>query len=91
MRTISIKSLWPFRCDTPDPAVIKDADQLVRVYGEQAYETAAMFSWREDIGLLFTQKPGHWHRVRLEIGHRTGKDTDTDRRIYANIQALHLM
>ncbi len=78
MRAIMKKIFWPFRYGAPDPGVIRDADRLMLVYGEQAYEAASAYSWREDTGLLFTQKPGHWHRVRLEIGHRSGRDEDTD-------------
>ena len=86
MRAIMKKIFWPFRYDAPDPGVIRDADRLMLVYGEQAYESAAAYSWREDSGLLFTQKPGHWHRVSLEIGHRLGKERDANLKLSSNFR-----
>lgn len=72
MVAISLRRFWPFRRCGPDQAVIHDADMLIRIHGEQAFETARQNSWREDIGLLPTAKPGHWHRVGLNIGQRPG-------------------
>ena len=70
MVATSIRHFWPFRHYRPDQAVIHDADTLIRIHGEQAFETACLNSWREDIGLLSTDRPGHWHRVGLNIGQR---------------------
>ena len=91
MRAISIKSLWPFRYDGLDPAVLRDADRLIEAHGDKAYETAGLYSWREDIGLLYTAQPGHWARVRLEIGHRQGQLRDPDLEGTSTVQRLHLM
>ncbi len=55
-----------------DDAVSRDADELMNLFGAAAYETATMNSWREDTGLVITARPGHWWRVRREIGRRLG-------------------
>ena len=72
-----------------DPAVARDADRLLRLHGERAYETAGLHTWQEDIGLLYTPAPGHWGRVKREIAGRDGRRSAPD--TTARIQALHLM
>ncbi len=67
---------WPFRSDAPEQAVVRDAGSLIKMWGEAAYDQAAVRSWREDTGLLFTSRPGHWARVRREVGHRLGRLDD---------------
>ena len=75
MRGFSIhKLVATFRYAAPDQAVARDADRLISVYGARASETARTYSWREDSGVLYTQNPGHWHRVELEIERRAGQD-----------------
>lgn len=55
-----------------DPGVSRDADELVQLWGHAAYERAAELSWKEDRGLVSSDRPGHWWRVRREIGRRVG-------------------
>ena len=50
-----------------DAQVARDADRLMLDDSGAAFQTAAIYSWHEDTGLLFTREPGHWHRVCLEI------------------------
>ena len=47
-----------------------DVDDLVGIWGEQAYDVAAGMSWRADIGLLPVSDPDHLMRVTLELGRR---------------------
>lgn len=56
-----------------DDSVSRDADDLMTLFGAAAYETATLNSWREDTGLVSTGRPGHWWRVRREIGRRLGQ------------------
>lgn len=55
-----------------DAVITRDADELMRNWGSAAYSRAADLSWREDIGLVHSPKPGHWWAVRREIGRREG-------------------
>ena len=55
-----------------DPTVSQDADELIQLWGSVAYDKAADLSWREDSGLVMSSQPGHWWRVRREIGRRLG-------------------
>ncbi len=91
MRAIAMRDLWPFGQDKADPAVARDADRLLRTHGERAYDTAGLYSWREDVGLLYTPKPGHWDRVKLEIASRDGHGPMQVADTSARIQRLHLM
>ena len=81
---------WPNRDNRSDPATLKAAEQLIDQYGEHAYETAGLLSWREDVGLLKTDKPGHWHRVRLVVGQRTGTGPEREFKLPSSIQELQL-
>ena len=67
---------WPFPSQTPDETVLRDADELIAAWGVAAYDAAAKMSWREDIGLLTTGDPGHWSRVKREVGSRLGRQDD---------------
>jgi hypothetical protein len=67
------RKLWPSWVRMPDQDVIRDADTLIAAWGDASYETAVRLSWQEDTGLLTTSRPGHWWRVRNEIGHRFGR------------------
>ena len=91
MRAIAMTDLQPFAQGKTDPAVARDAERLLRTHGEQAYDTAGLNAWREDIGLLYTPRPGHWHRVKLEIGSRDGHGPMPVADVSARIQRLHLM
>ena len=66
------KVLWPFGLRRPHQAVLQDADDLIRTWGDSAYTVAASMSWREDMGLVYAAEAGHWARVKREIGHRRG-------------------
>ncbi len=55
-----------------ETVVRADAEALVGVWGETAYEVAANLSRREDCGLMQTSSPGHWARVQREIGLMIG-------------------
>lgn len=55
-----------------DTAVVRDADELMQLWGHAAYERATDLSWREDSGLTSSPRPGHWWSVRREIGRRLG-------------------
>lgn len=57
-----------------DPAVSRDADELLQLWGAAAYDRATDLSWREDSGLVHSPKPGHWWAVRREVGRRQGQD-----------------
>jgi hypothetical protein len=57
----------------PDQGVIRDADDLIASSGDAAYDIADRMSWQEDTGLVATSRPGHWWRVRTEIGRRFGR------------------
>ena len=83
------KFLWPFAVDLPDQAVLQDADELVRIWGESAYTVAATMSWREDMGLIYAAEAGHWARVKREIGHRRGwHDEEPEAAFSADIDRL---
>ena len=74
-----------------EQTVVQDADRLVQVYGADALETAGVYSWQEDIGLLYTAEPDHWLRVRRELEKRfkSTRDGQVDRT--SKIQKLHLI
>ena len=74
MRFATVRpKFWPFGFRAADEAVARDADKLVASCGEGAYDIAATMAWREDVGLLSAPRPGHWERVKREIGHRQGR------------------
>lgn len=50
-------------------------DELVRLWGDAAYDQANELSWKEDAGLLRSGGPGHWWHVREEIARRHGRRT----------------
>ena len=91
MRALAMTDLRSFMGSKGDPAVAQDAERLLRVPGQQAYETAGLNAWREDIGLLYTPQPGHWQRVKLEIASRDGHAPLPVADASARIQRLHLM
>ena len=67
-----------------DPAVSRDADELIQLWGHVAFARASEMSWREDTGLVASSRPGHWWRVRREIGHRIGQtDVELDAEVAA--------
>lgn len=74
-----------------DQTVVQDADRLVRVYGAEALETAGVYSWQEDIGLLYTAEPDHWLRVRRELEKRFNTPRDGQAERTSKIQKLHLI
>ncbi len=77
MRFKSIRpKFWPFNLRTPEQDVLDDADQLMETWGKAAYAVASTLSLREDIGLVQTELPGHWSRVKGEIGLRLGTYDD---------------
>ncbi len=67
---------WPFKPYTPEQAVLRDATDLIRLWGAAAFSVAGTMSWQEDTGLIPTPSPGHWSRVKHEIGHRLGCQDD---------------
>ncbi len=67
------RKIWPLRTSGFDDTVSHDAAELIQLWGNAAYEKAAELSWREDTGLMATSQPGHWWRVRREIGRRIGQ------------------
>ena len=91
MRAIAMKDLWPFHSGRTDAGVVRDADRLLCLYGERACDMAGLYAWREDIGLLYTPKPGHWNRVKLEITARDDQGSVPAPASPARIQMLHLM
>jgi hypothetical protein len=56
-----------------DPVVTQDADDIVRCWRADAFDVASDLSWREESGLVHSPEPGHWARVRREIGRRLGE------------------
>lgn len=70
MRLSILKHLRLFARPTIDPDVSRDADRLIRTWGIGAIHHAADFEWLADTGLVTSPKPGHWQRVRKEIGRR---------------------
>ncbi len=91
MGTMLTKSFRALGSGALDPAIVRDADRLMRAHGDDAFEIAGMNSWREDIGLLYTATPGHWSRVRAEIGRRAGRNEIAEARGSVEIQRLHLV
>ncbi len=50
-----------------------DANDLMRVFGDRAYEEARSGALPPYTGLgIVTRSNRHWRRVRREIGRRTG-------------------
>ncbi|MCW6511365.1 hypothetical protein [Lichenifustis flavocetrariae] len=49
-----------------------EADRLLGIWGDTAYDVARNLSMREDAGLLQTASPGFWANVVREIGHQMG-------------------
>ena len=56
-----------------DSAVNIDCDELIRLWGDAAFDQAGEQSWKEDAGLIPSARPGYWWRVREEIGRRHGR------------------
>jgi hypothetical protein len=60
-----------------DPAVGRDADELMHLWGAAAYGRAIDLSSQEALGRISSARPGHWRDVRREIGRRIGyKDAE---------------
>jgi hypothetical protein len=55
--------------------VIRDADNLMALYGEGAYSAALARARHDDERGC---DPDHWFRVRREIARRIGKDVGLD-------------
>ena len=70
---LRLSKVWPFQVSQQDPLVASDAETLISTRGAAAYETAWLMSSYEDYGLVATPAPGHWWRVRVEIGRRQGR------------------
>lgn len=51
---------------------ISEAERLIEIWGEGAYDVARNLSFREDAGFLQTASPGFWATVAREVGHRIG-------------------
>ena len=90
MQLATIKKIfWPFGPHLPDQAVLADADDLARIWGEAAYAVAANMSWREDMGLIYAAEAGHWARVKREIGYRQGwRDGEPEADFSASLDRL---
>ena len=56
---------WPVA--RRDDVVLRDAEALLREWGDSAYDRATYLSWEEDFGIVASAKPGHWWRVRREV------------------------
>lgn len=73
MRFSILKHLLPSTPSRIDPAVARDADELMQLWGAAAHDRASDLSWREDTGLVHSPRPGHWWAVRREIARRLGQ------------------
>ena len=60
----------------PKADVARDAEELMQLWGNGAYDRATDLSWREDSGLVSSPGPGHWWSVRREVGRRLGHRVD---------------
>lgn len=49
-----------------------EADRLVEIWGEDAYDVARSLWLRESAGLLHVAEPGFWARVARAVGHQLG-------------------
>ncbi len=78
----------PARSLDRDAQVARDAGRLMLDDPDAAFQTAAIYSWREDTGLLSTREPGHWHRVCLEIQRRIDPGDDAGSNISADLQPM---
>lgn len=65
--------------------VIRDADNLMALYGERAYSAAMARARHEG---QTDGDPGHWFAVRREIARRTGRWGWTRRRAISANSAL---
>ncbi len=65
--------LTMFRRGSEQAAAERDAERLIREFGERAFSAAGDMSWREDAGLMSSRSPGYWHRVQQEIGRRLSR------------------
>lgn len=72
MRLSILKHLRSLARSTIDLGVHRDADELIRVWETGAIHQASDFVWLEDTGFVVPPEPGHWRRVRKEIGRRQG-------------------
>ena len=59
---------WP--ASRWDDTVMKDADALLKEWGDAACDRATYLSWEEDFGLVAAPVAGHWWRVREEVARR---------------------
>jgi hypothetical protein len=71
--------MWLFRRGAR-ALIEKDADALMRAYGDAAYDHARTTARDVRLGQAADEhRPaGHWDRVRREIGRRTGRDKRVD-------------
>ena len=83
MRLSILKHLRFFSIPKPDEAVAQDADDLIQLWGNAAYQRATYLSWEEDIGIVASSRPGHWWRVRREIGRRLDQHDSEPRAEFA--------
>ena len=63
---------WLFKRQPGNRTVSRDADDLMLCCGDRAYDAAELNSYHEDLGLIATERPGHWDRVAREIARRSG-------------------
>jgi hypothetical protein len=68
--SISFLNKFRSRPAHDNQTVIRDADALLREWGDAAYERATYLSWEEDFGIVAAPVAGHWWRVREEIARR---------------------
>lgn len=71
MNIIAFFGRWTRR-QAPEPNARAEAERLLGLWGETAYDVARSLSVREKAGLLHTSTPGFWAGVVREIGHQIG-------------------
>src|SRR5690606_11806571 len=79
MQNRGLWPMWPFRRRERE-LIRKDADALMRAYGEAAYDHARTTAREIRLGQVKDEpRPaGHWDKVRPEIGRRAGRDKRVD-------------
>lgn len=55
-----------------ESAVKQGGDELMLVWGALAYQVAIELSCKENTRFVSSPSPGHWSRVRIELGRRLG-------------------
>jgi hypothetical protein len=68
------------RRQPPRDLIAADADSLIALHDEGAYDAARKRAREERLGKVVdaNRPPGHWDKVRREIAKRTGREIGAD-------------